>query len=124
MIGCFIGGQVLTKEPDLESMRKVVLEVGIDPEKCMGAVAGIPVKDQRDVDNAREILTIIADIISDMAYNKNLVYRANIEVEKSANMKSDFLANMSHEIRTPMNGIIGMTASALQQNQSQEIGTA
>lgn len=34
--------------------------------------------------------------------------------------KSEFLSRMSHEIRTPMNGIIGMTAIALQQGQSNE----
>lgn len=53
-----------------------------------------------------------------MAYNKNMVYNTNLELEKSANMKSDFLANMSHEIRTPMNAVIGMAEMALREELS------
>lgn len=33
---------------------------------------------------------------------------ANIEIEKSNQLKGAFLAGMGHEIRTPMNGILGM----------------
>ena len=115
LVGCFIGGQILTKEPDETLICKVAEETGVDVEKCLEAIKKLEIRDQKEVDKALEILTIIADILSDMAYNKNLVYRANIEVEKSANMKSDFLANMSHEIRTPMNAVIGMAEMALRE---------
>ena len=115
-VGCFVGGQVLLKEPDPEQIRQVADEIGADARECLEALKKIPVKEQKELDNALEIIAIIADILSDMAYNKNLVYRANIEVEKSANMKSDFLANMSHEIRTPMNAVIGMAEMALRED--------
>jgi signal transduction histidine kinase/DNA-binding response OmpR family regulator len=34
---------------------------------------------------------------------------SNVELQHTAELKSQFLANMSHEIRTPLNGVIGMT---------------
>lgn len=34
--------------------------------------------------------------------------QTNIEIKKSADLKTSFLTNMSHEIRTPLNGITGM----------------
>ena len=114
-VGCFIGGQVLKKEPDLEHVHQIAVELQVDTQECVEAAKRIDIKEQKEVDNALEIITIIADILSDMAYNKNLVHHANIEVAKSANMKSDFLANMSHEIRTPMNAVIGMAEMALRE---------
>jgi len=114
-VGCFIGGQFLRQELDESLVRQTAAEIGAEPDSCLEAARKIKVLEQKNVDNAMEILAIIADILSDMAHNKYLVYYANIEVEKSANMKSDFLANMSHEIRTPMNAVIGMAEMALRE---------
>jgi len=116
LVGSFIGGQILAGEPDPDAIRQEAVEIGVDPEEYLEAARKMKIREQKDIDNAVETLAIIADILSDMAYSKYLVYYANIEVEKSANMKSDFLANMSHEIRTPMNAIIGMTEMALRED--------
>lgn len=115
LMGCFLGGQVLTKEADPEKIRKVAARIGVDPEEYVEASKKIRIIDRETVDNAAKFLHMIASVLSDMAYNKYLVYRANKELEKSGNMKSDFLTNMSHEIRTPMNAVIGMAEMALRE---------
>lgn len=115
MIGCFIGGQVLTELPDLAQVRKIAAEIGVDEEEYVEAVEKVTVIEQKKIDSAAKFLHLIADVLSEMAYHKYLVLQANKELERSSNMKSDFLANMSHEIRTPMNAVIGMAEMALRE---------
>ncbi len=116
IVGCFVGGQVLTAPPNKKEIRRVAEEIGMDPEKYLQAAEQIRIVERRNIDNAARFLYTIADVLSDMAYNNFVVYHANMELEKTANMKSDFLANMSHEIRTPMNAVIGMAEMALRED--------
>ncbi|MCM1144929.1 MAG: PocR ligand-binding domain-containing protein [Blautia sp.] len=115
MVGCFIGGQVLTKKPDPEEIKRIAKEIGVDPNQYLAAIEKVKILDQEVVDNAAQSLSMIAEVLSDIAYNKYLVYQAKVDLEKTSNMKSDFLANMSHEIRTPMNAVIGMAEMALRE---------
>ncbi len=116
MIGCFIGGQVLTELPDEAQVRKIADEIGVDPDKYVEAAMKVNIVPKETMDNAAEFLYTIASVISDITYSRYLAYRANEEIERATNMKSDFLANMSHEIRTPMNAVIGMAEMALRED--------
>lgn len=115
LLGCFIGGQSLKEPMDPDTARKIAEEIQVDPEEFLEAAKRIRIADQDAIETASEFLYIVAGVLSDMAYNKNLLQYTNLELERSANMKSDFLANMSHEIRTPMNAVIGMAEMALRE---------
>lgn len=118
MIGCFIGGQVLTEPPDITKLMQVAAEIGVELINYLQSVLEVKVVDRQEVENAAFFLYTLTDILSSIAYHKYEMHQANIEIEKVANMKSDFLANMSHEIRTPMNAVIGMAEMALREELS------
>lgn len=115
MIGCFVGGQVLTEPPDITKIMQVAAEIDVELINYLQSVLKVRVMDKNKVEDAAFFLYTLTDILSSIAYHKYEMHQANIEIEKVANMKSDFLANMSHEIRTPMNAVIGMAEMAMRE---------
>lgn len=116
LVGCFIGGQVLTEQPKKEFIRLIAEDLDIEFEPYWEALQEIPILEKEQVDAAAEFLFTTASVISDIVYGEYQALEVKEEVERTANMKSDFLANMSHEIRTPMNAVIGMAEMALREN--------
>ena len=118
MAGCFIGSQVLTQPLDKEQIKKTAIETGVDEKELSSAAGNIKIMEQAEIDKAAVALYDIANVLSEVASNKNQIYLNNLQLEKASHMKSDFLANMSHEIRTPMNAVIGMAEMALREDIS------
>ena len=115
MIGSFIGGQVLAEEPDLEKMREVAKEIGVDEEAFVEAAKKVQIIPKAAIDRSTSFIYEFAGVISNMAFKSYETIRL---AEQSAKQKSDFLANMSHEIRTPMNAVLGMAEMALREEMT------
>lgn len=116
LVGCVIGGQVLTEMPDPSKGKVIAAEIGADVEEYLASLQKVKVVDIEEIDNAAKFLSAMVEVMSDMASNQYLVHQAKADMERASNMKSDFLANMSHEIRTPMNAVIGMAEMALRED--------
>ncbi len=115
-IGSITGGQVRTDELDEERLLEIAKEIEVDPQGYLEAAKKIRYIEKDELERAARFLSQIAQIISDMAYDKYSLILANEEIEHATQMKSDFLANMSHEIRTPMNAVIGMAELAMRED--------
>ncbi|MCM1184051.1 MAG: PocR ligand-binding domain-containing protein [Roseburia sp.] len=116
LIGCFVGGQVLTAPPDITRIMQASAEMGVELMNYLQSVFDVPMLERSKLEDYAKFLYTLTNILSTISYHRYKMHQANIEIEKVANMKSDFLANMSHEIRTPMNAVIGMAEMALRED--------
>lgn len=118
MIGSFIGGQVLSEEPDYDKMREYAKELGVDEEGFIEAARKAQIVPKAAIERSTNFIYEFAGIISDMAYKSYETIKLSKQAMQAAAHKSDFLANMSHEIRTPMNAVLGMAEMALREEMT------
>ncbi|MCM1024502.1 MAG: PocR ligand-binding domain-containing protein [Prevotella sp.] len=76
-IGSFIGGQVLTAEPDEAKFRLIAKEIGVNPAEYIKALKKVKIVDKEQVDAAADFLCTIAKVLSQTAYNNYLTNMSN-----------------------------------------------
>lgn len=69
MIGSFIGGQVLTEEPDEDKFRAIARNIGVDEDKYIAALRKVRIVERKQVEAAADFLFIIAGLLSQSAYD-------------------------------------------------------
>lgn len=99
MVGCFIGGQVLTEQPNLERTEVIAEELGINPEEYKKAIGDVKIVNKQEVNDATEFLYTFANILSSVAYSKYKVDVGN-KLLLQKNRELDFLA--SHDSLTKL----------------------
>lgn len=77
MIGSFIGGQVLTEEPDEEHFREIARDMGVDEDKYISALRKVKIVSKQQVEAAADFLFIIANLLSKTAYDAYISKQSN-----------------------------------------------
>lgn len=70
-VGAIIGGQVLPNEPDEESFRKTAEELRINPDKYIEALRKVPVRSEKSIRAAADLLGIVVNQLVNLEYFKH-----------------------------------------------------
>lgn len=91
-VGAIVGGQVLPNEPDEGKFRNIAKELGIDEDKYISALKDVPVKTEKSIKAATQLLS---DMVNAMA---NAEYERKKAEEKSSEADSSVVSSLITEI--------------------------
>lgn len=83
LVGRFLGGQILSKKPDPEHYRTLAEELNLDPGAFLDSLKSITIMEQEKIDQAAQFFFTTANMISEIAYNRHMLQRKNIELEST-----------------------------------------
>lgn len=69
-LGTVLGGQILDKEPDEKTIRKVAGELGINDDYLWNAAEKIDIVNMKNITAAAEVLYIVVNTLAENGYNR------------------------------------------------------
>lgn len=69
-VGAIIGGQVLPVEPDEDKFRAIAAELDINPEAYVNALRQVPIRSEKSIRAAADLLADIMNLVVNLEYMK------------------------------------------------------
>lgn len=103
LIGCFLGGQVrISSKIDEEALRATAKELGIKYESYYDAMTKTNATSKKELEKAAKFLGIIANVLSEMAYQNYVSIDKYRSLERAARSQSHFLMDLSSDLHANM----------------------
>lgn len=103
LIGCFLGGQVrLSSKIDTEALKTMASELGIEYESYYRAMKKTSTTSKKELEKAANFLGIVANVLSDMAYQNYMAIDKYKNLERAARSQSHFLMDLSSDLHANM----------------------
>ncbi len=103
LLGCFLGGQVrISSKIDEEALKETAAELGIAYESYFEAMQNVNVIGKKELKNAAKFLGIVANVLSEMAYQNYVAIDKYRNLERAARSQSHFLMDLSSDLHENM----------------------
>ena len=79
MVGCFVGGQVLTSPPDITKIMQVSSEIDVDLINFLQAALSVPYIKKSKLENSAVFLYTLTDALSSIAYHKYIIKESKLK---------------------------------------------
>lgn len=103
-IGTVLGGQILDKQPNLESIRNVARELGLNADNLTEAAEKIDIVPERNIRAAAEVLYVVVNELAQSGYGR-------LEIEYLSNTLAENFMQISQAVEVLTNSAVEITDS-------------
>ncbi len=107
ILGAICLSQVVTEKPDLDRFRRMLQELGMNPEDFMDMVSRIKVVSEEDISKNADLAGFFASVISDMAYGSYLSLKKNELYEENSRVQKNYTLSLNSELISKMCSWVG-----------------